>query len=324
MARWSSGDLKRTQDFIKACRGQLKYSDSRRPKRRVRIAVLDTGIDTSHPSIETDAYRKERLKGFLCEINGLKDDPDNARKDSHGHGTHVTRLLMRIAPEADIYVARVFKEQGNVESAYVASAIRHAVDHWEVDIISMSFGFPSWVADIDRALNYAHNNDVLLFAAAANDGANTTIPEAWPARDHIVFSIHATHQNGSNWAQNPSTDRTDNWATLGVDVSLDETEGDTQAITGTSIATPIAAGMAAMLIEFTRQADVRYKSSKKFRLLQRAQTFHGMQTLFRASSQYMVAHRYFYLKPWHLFSTNFYEEERICYDIDRQLRSYFG
>ena len=72
--------------------------------RRVKIAILDTGIDRSHGKI--GAQWDRRVKGTKSWI--INEDAD---VDRCGHGTHGAALLMRIAPEAHIYVARIAKDR---------------------------------------------------------------------------------------------------------------------------------------------------------------------------------------------------------------------
>jgi len=77
---------------------------------RVKVAVLDTGIDWSDPFVRG---AKDRIKGWM----NLADDREEAdqRKSVHdasGHGTHVAALLLKTSPESDLYVGRVADSNG--------------------------------------------------------------------------------------------------------------------------------------------------------------------------------------------------------------------
>jgi subtilisin family serine protease len=78
----------------------------------VRIAILDTGIYLSGYALHAHG---DRVKGFKDWILGEKNG--NQWTDSDGHGTHSATLLMKVAPKADIYMARVFEKQGSGRGA---------------------------------------------------------------------------------------------------------------------------------------------------------------------------------------------------------------
>lgn len=69
---------------------------------RVKIAILDTGVDISHPKILRE-YQNGRMKyhNFLDESNEIED--------LDGHGTHCASLVAKFAPNCEIYVGRVFR-----------------------------------------------------------------------------------------------------------------------------------------------------------------------------------------------------------------------
>lgn len=68
---------------------------------KVRIAIIDTGIDTNDTLIEA-CMEENKIK----DCRGFLDDPNDIT-DEHGHGTHVTRLILELAPSAEVYVAKV-------------------------------------------------------------------------------------------------------------------------------------------------------------------------------------------------------------------------
>lgn len=71
-------------------------------RRPVRVAILDSGVDMADACLK-GAAKAKRIKAMR---NWTDRDPDNWT-DTYGHGTHVARLLIRVAPAADIYIARV-------------------------------------------------------------------------------------------------------------------------------------------------------------------------------------------------------------------------
>jgi hypothetical protein len=91
----------------------IRYMMPQRTRSRIKIAVLDTGVDTYQSSI---IGHRELIKEKRRAINGSKlDDPIKASKsfvggsanDQCGHGTRVAELLLMAAPHADLYVAKI-------------------------------------------------------------------------------------------------------------------------------------------------------------------------------------------------------------------------
>lgn len=155
------------------------------------------------------------------------------------------------------------------------------MEECKVDIISMSFG--SWELDynIEDALERAVKKDVLLFAAACNGGANQ--PRAWPARRDDVFCIHACDGLGNKATTNPNPlAQNDNFTVLGVNITSRWKEEVVEK-SGTSFATPVAAGFAANIIEFAKlHWDLDGAGLAKQRNLKKICTFSGMRAVFRA------------------------------------------
>ena len=267
-----------------------------RNTRRVRIAILDTGLDCSNPSISKVA----NIVDSYCPVTPSSDGNStlSATEDVDGHGTHLTMLLRRLAPNADIYVGRIGRDEDSIFAPAIASLIRKAVDDWEVDIISMSFGFPYLQLDIQKALDDAISKKVLLFAAAANDGANEHI--AYPANQPSVFAIFSTDGFGNPSDFNPVfRDDGFSFATLGENVLSNHLNNTKKTLSGTSIATPIAAATAALVLEFVRQKPLNGQSSVVRAELLETVRLTAMQKILMGMSKDMH-HGYRYLKPWEL------------------------
>jgi len=66
--------------------------------RRVRVCVIDTGLDMAHPAVQA-----AKLEGRLKSVQSWK----GSTMDEYGHGTHAAELILRVAPQADLYVAKV-------------------------------------------------------------------------------------------------------------------------------------------------------------------------------------------------------------------------
>ncbi|KAI1757959.1 pfs domain-containing protein [Xylaria castorea] len=224
----------------------------------VKIALLDTGLDLTHPDVEA---RIESIKG---KYNCLQERRRHSIHDRNGHGTFTASLVLDYAPDAELYIAKIAENKPSSPKV-IAEAINYAVSEWKVDIISMSFGFPTCdvedYIELERALTNAYANKVLLFAAASNNGGR--LGRSFPAREPTVIAVHATDANGNRSPFSPTaTDDDISIATVGEAVEsawpvhlCDEGGTDQTCVkykSGTSYATPIAAGIAAFLLLYAR------------------------------------------------------------------------
>ncbi|KAF5630060.1 thermostable alkaline protease precursor [Fusarium sp. NRRL 52700] len=226
----------------------------------VGIAVLDTGCDEELPFYKIPR-RKKSIKAWKdFTRDGTVDNPElNSMEDEYGHGSLMTRLIMEAAPLAHIYVARVAKHTGDLEfsSDQIAQAIRWAGLEAEADIISMSFGFPHDDDVISTAIeDVERNRDITFLASAGNNAAYQR--EAFPARHRSVISIRATDCQGTFNASNPPIiDRnTIGLGTFGDNLPTRLNDEITKRFgphichPGSSIATAVAAGIAASTIAY--------------------------------------------------------------------------
>lgn len=79
----------------------------------VRIAVIDTGCNLKAPIFDIPGY-ETRLRGHWKDwLDEFNFEP----RDEHGHGTEIVSLLLRILPNAEIFVARVARSQADLDTA---------------------------------------------------------------------------------------------------------------------------------------------------------------------------------------------------------------
>ncbi|KAM0429963.1 hypothetical protein ACHAPT_005967 [Fusarium lateritium] len=230
--------LERAEEFRAASVGSF----TSRPD--IRIAILDTGIRMSTPCIKGAKHSRSDRD---CAIKESKSFISVRPDDECGHGTNVASLILRIFPEANLYTAKISQsnDQNDTSVDQIVEAIEWARS-FNVHIINMSFSMPKASA-VRRIIKKAENDGIIIFAAASNCGIHSG--RSFPASLDTVLCIHAADGNGNKSAMNPNPEPyRDNLSTLGVAIPSDREEG--VSISGTSYATPVAAGMAAVILAF--------------------------------------------------------------------------
>ena len=158
----------------------------------VVVAVLDTGIDSSHPD----------LAGKLVPGYDFLNDTPNPADDS-GHGTHKAGVIGAVTNNgagvagiswgARIMPVKVLNSGGTGPDSVIARGIAYAVDHG-ARVINMSFGSSTTSRILASAVSYATNKGALLVAAAGNT-AKSDNAEIYPAAYDQVLAVAATDEN---------------------------------------------------------------------------------------------------------------------------------
>jgi hypothetical protein len=189
-------------------------------------------------------------------------------------------------------------------------AVQYASENWRVDIISISLGFPRSTLEAERKFELAAANRVLIFASASNNTIHEVQSIRFPANLRQVFCIFSADEHGSASSFNPRARyQCPNFMLPGENVlgawpadkakdtpDIEVSEGKTyRRLSGTSCATPIAAAIAAEILEFAWQP--RDPSLRRGDLLKR---FDGMEKVFiKMADRYQHGDGgYHYVLPW--------------------------
>lgn len=219
----------------------------------VTIAVIDTGVDGSVAELAGAVRNGADFSGL-----GSADGQQPVGSES-GHGTMVASLaagrgtganagVIGSAPAATIMPLSIGFGVGSTSSDdQIAAAVRYAVDNG-ADIINMSLtrNTLDWPESWDEAFLHAEQNDVVVIAAAGNRGSGTTVVGA-PATMPGVLTVGGVDENGR-----ASFDASSQGITIGVTAPSENLVGVIPGGShvlwdGTSGATPIVAGVAALV-----------------------------------------------------------------------------
>lgn len=214
------------------------------PKKKIKVAVLDTGVDYTHPDLEN---RVDVEAGY-----NFVDNNDNIM-DNDGHGTHISGIIAAKANngiglagvtgnlDMKILPVKVLDENGDRDVINIVKGIIYAVDNG-ADIINLSLGTRYKVQLIEEAINYAKSKGVFVVAASGNDNENSD--NFSPASDG-AFTVAAMNYNYRK-AYFSDYGNSIKVAAPGVQI-LSTVPGGYEAWDGTSMAAPVVSGIAAML-----------------------------------------------------------------------------
>jgi subtilisin family serine protease len=229
----------------------------------VTVAVLDTGIDYTHPDLGGCIGAGCKVAGGYNFVEG--EDATNPI-DKHGHGTHVAGIiaargaLTGVAPDVTLYAYKVLSDQGWGAESSIIAALEKAVDpdgdpltDDQIDIVNLSLG-GSGAPDspISEAANNAMAAGVVVVVAAGNSGsAYSTIGS--PGNAGQVLTVGASDNNGAIAgfsSRGPIPGKAyvkPELVAPGVEINSAKPGGSYVRLSGTSMATPHVAGGAALL-----------------------------------------------------------------------------
>lgn len=218
---------------------------------KVKIAIIDSGIDLNHPDLKSK---------ITTGINII--DPNKKPLDDNGHGTHVAGIaaaatdnkigVAGIAPDCLIMPVKVL-DKGRGTDIDIAEGIIWASKKG-ADVINLSVGLYTKSTALERAVKYAIGKNTVVVSSAGNDAKSSKLH--LPSMIKGVIEVSATTKKDklasfSNYAQQisvsaPGDDIYSTMPTYNVDLTKEIGKGYGY-MSGTSMASPIVAGLAALI-----------------------------------------------------------------------------
>ncbi len=228
---------------IRMIHGDQRKQEKKKVKRKIRIAVLDSGVDHAN-----DIHLAETVSLVPGE-----EEMNPLFMDGTGHGNSVAGLIAAeengegitgVAPGSEIYSYRVLDDDNCAPVSRVVEAIYMAIDR-KVDIINMSFGADMYSEALAQAVKDASDAGILVIAAAGNTGEKGV---QYPAALEDVMAVGSVDKNG-DVADSSSVGEEVEIVAPGELVRSTGVLGEETVSSGTSLAAPQVAGVAALIWE---------------------------------------------------------------------------
>ncbi|SCW62501.1 subtilisin [Paenibacillus tianmuensis] len=209
---------------------------------QVRIGVIDTGADYTHPDL-----RHCLSRGVNILNRQLSPVDDN------GHGTHIAgtiaaytrhRGIIGVAPQAILHPVKAFDQHGGAFVSDIIGGIDWCVSSG-VDIINMSFGMKTYSKALEAAVLSAYRSGIIVVASSGNEGNQAEVD--YPARLRQVIAVGATTRKG-RIAPFSNIGKQINIYAPGEKVYSTWLRGKYHELSGTSMATSHVTGVIALML----------------------------------------------------------------------------
>ncbi|NJN98732.1 MAG: peptidase S8 [Anaerolineales bacterium] len=216
----------------------------------IKVAVIDTGVDLDHSDLQANIVSG---KSFVSGVSSPDDD--------YGHGTHVAGTVaavnnnggvIGVAPKASIMPVKVLNSSGSGSTFDVADGIEWAADNG-AKVINLSLASTGNSSTLKAAVDYAYNKGILLVAAGGNCG-DSNYGDTCDYQDQPVYP--GAYSNVIAVASTTSSDGQSSFSNQGsyIDIAAPGSFiystyylGSYTTMSGTSMASPHVAGLAALI-----------------------------------------------------------------------------
>lgn len=268
----------------------LEAWDINTGSKQIKVAVIDTGVQYDHPDLKgniwtnpgesgIDAKGNDKTKngsdddgnGFIDDIHGWNFvDNNNDPMDKNGHGTHCAGVIGAVSNQigivgvnwnVSIVPIRFMDPDGNGELKTAILSIEYATK-LGVDIMSNSWGSSTNSPTMGDAIKKASDKGILFIAASGNDTEDTDKEPSFPANytSPNVISVAAIDHNGNLADFSNFGLKSVHLAAPGSDIYSTWKSSSYKVESGTSMATPHVAGLAALMLAQRKRPMAEIKS----------------------------------------------------------------
>lgn len=205
----------------------------------VRVAVIDSGIEATHPAIDG------RVNGYVAvtESNGEISYDESPHEDACGHGTACAGIIRSLAPDCELYSVKVLGSAMTGRGTVFAAGLRWAIEH-DMQVCNLSLGTTKrdLMAIFHELADLAYFKRVMLVTAANN----MPVP-SYPSMFASVISV-ASHDLGDPAIYFYNPEPPVEFGAHGIDVRIAWQGGQWITATGNSFAAPHMTGLVAQLL----------------------------------------------------------------------------
>jgi len=263
----------------------------------VVVAVSDTGISKGHPDLKNRIWSNPNEipgNGVDDDGNGFVDDTwgwnfagsNNNPDDENSHGTHCSGIIGAEANNGEgisgvnwdvrFMAVQFLTKEGSGSSDDGIGTILYAADNG-AQVLSMSWGGGGFTQALEDALNYAAEKGVLLVAAAGNDSADGDTEPHFPSAYDVPGLVAVASSAGvgqlSSFSNYGLT--TVDLAAPGSSILSSILDGNYKRYSGTSMATPMVAGVAALVLSKYPNTDVNTLRNALFNAIDERTAYDG-------------------------------------------------
>ena len=211
---------------------------------KIKVAILDTGIDLGHPDL------RKNIKG---SINMIK--PGKSAKDDNGHGTHIAGVIAAVnngigvigtGPKIHLYAVKILDKKGRGWLSDLIEGLDWCIDN-KMQVVNMCFGSYFHNQSFHDAIIEAYQAGITLVASAGNNGEYDGFVE-YPAKYAETIAVSAVDQYG-NFASFSSFGSEIDLTAPGVDIKSTYKKGSYKIMSGTSMSAPHVTGVVALILK---------------------------------------------------------------------------